>query len=111
METNNVLFTRGKTRKLERKKTDPGVSVVIKTLHIQPGGGEGNGKIKPHIKNEIQLFFFFLFNIPFLLFYTLLWLFCVCVGFFYVFMFATSKTEGGANHVNVKNFFEIVARV
>lgn len=85
METNNVLFTRGKTRKLERKKTDPGVSVVIKTLHIQPGGGEGNGKIKPHIKNEIQLFFFF-FYLTFHSFFFILCSGCsVCVWFFFMF--------------------------
>lgn len=59
--TNNVRYTRMKTKKKEEK----GLRCVCchKNAHVLPGGGKG--KLKPHIKNEsllVLLFcFFFLF--------------------------------------------------
>lgn len=61
-------------------------------------------KMKPHVKNGILLFCLFLARHSFS---AMVWFYCsVLFCFFMIFgIFATCKIEGGANHVNVKPFY------
>lgn len=91
MNWNAVLVRKGRLLEVQNNF---GLSVVIKHCTKTAGSGSGSGG-GAHLKNEICLVSFFTFD-------TLFFLLC-SLSFFHVFVFATSKVDGGANHVNVKH--------
>lgn len=89
----NKVFFDGETNKwwtFYKKGKEIAETCYRNTAHNLPG----RGKVKPHIKNEINLVLFYIFH-------TLFFYFCTCRSVLIVY-------EGGTNNVNVKNSFESV---